>query len=360
MIVRGLLLFIPVSLALAYWAHASPVWIFASGALAIFALADWIRRATDSLANRAGSSIGGLVNISFGSTAELVLALFVLATGNTAVVKAEITGSVIASSLLALGLAVLVGGWRRAKQSFKPERAELLNSLLTLSIIALLLPAFFDYTERRLPAHGTLVGSDEKLSLSVSVVLILVYLANLVFTLRTHRDVFASRKSNEPPAWSLWKSLRVLLVATVFIAVESNLIARNLQATATQLGVTTLFLGVIVLALIGNASDIFTAVYFARRDRMGLVMGICLGSTVQVALLLAPALVLISYLMGHPMNLVFSSPLELIAIVGAVLAVNAIARDGETTWFGGLLLVAVYCLFGLAFFFAAAPHPTGR
>lgn len=132
MIVAWLLLFIPISLVLAYWVHASPVWIFACGAVAIFALADWIRRATDSLANRAGSSIGGLVNISFASTAELILALFVLATGNTYVVKAEITGSVIASSLLALGLAVLVGGWTRAKQSFQQERAELLNGLLTL------------------------------------------------------------------------------------------------------------------------------------------------------------------------------------------------------------------------------------
>jgi len=236
----------------------------------------------------------------------------------------------------------------------------LLNGLLTLSTIALLLPAFFDYTELHLPGHANLVRSDEKLSLTVSVVLILGYLANLVYTLITHRDVFASRRSNEPPIWSLWKSLGILLGATVFIAVESNLIARNLQATTTRLGVTTLFLGVIVLALIGNASDIISAVYFARKDRMGLVMGICLGSTVQVALLLAPVLVLVSYLMGHPMNLVFTNPLELIAIVGAVLAVNAIARDGETTWFGGVLLVAVYCLFGLAFFFATAPHPTGR
>ncbi len=197
--VRGLLLFIPISLILAYWVHASPVWVFASGAVAIFPLADGIRRATDSLANRAGPSIGGLVSISFGSTAELLLALFVVATGDTIVVKAQITGSLIGTSLLALGVAILVGGWKRQKLSFKPERAGLLGSLLTLSIIALLLPAFFDYTERRRTAYSNLAGLDEKLSLSVSVILILVYLANLIYTLITHRDVFASRKSNEPP-----------------------------------------------------------------------------------------------------------------------------------------------------------------
>jgi Ca2+:H+ antiporter len=352
MILNGLLLFTPISLTLAYWFRAPPLWLFATSAVAIIPLADGIRRATDSLANRAGPSVGGLVTISFGSIAELTLALFVLATGNTATVKAQITGSLIGTSLLALGMAIVVGGWRREKQVFKQERAGLLGSLLALSIIALTLPAFFDYTERRGSAHGDLTALDEKLSLSVSIVLILVYLANLVYTLITHRDVFASRKSHEPPAWSLRKSLGVLIGATAVIAVEANVIAGSLEGTAAQLGVTRLFLGVIVLAMIGNASDVISSVYFARQDRMGLVMGICVGSTVQVALLLAPVLVLMSYFMGRPMNLVFSNPLELIAIVGAVLAVNAIAADGETTWFEGVLLVAVYCLFGLAFFFA--------
>jgi Ca2+:H+ antiporter len=352
MILNGLLLFTPISLTLAYWFRVPPLWLFATSAVAIIPLADGIRRATDSLANRAGPSVGGLVTISFGSIAELTLALFVLATGNTATVKAQITGSLIGTSLLALGMAIVVGGWRREKQVFKQERAGLLGSLLALSIIALTLPAFFDYTERRGSAHGDLTALDEKLSLSVSIVLILVYLANLVYTLITHRDVFASRKSHEPPAWSLRKSLGVLIGATAVIAVEANVIAGSLEGTAAQLGVTRLFLGVIVLAMIGNASDVISSVYFARQDRMGLVMGICVGSTVQVALLLAPVLVLISYFMGRPMNLVFSNPLELIAIVGAVLAVNAIAADGETTWFEGVLLVAVYCLFGLAFFFA--------
>jgi Ca2+:H+ antiporter len=159
-------------------------------------------------------------------------------------------------------------------------------------------------------------------------------------------------EEEQGPGWPLWKSLVVLFAATAVVAVESDLISGSLEVTAVQLGMTPLFLGVVVLALVGNAADLMAATYFARQDRMGLVMGLCVGSTVQVALLLAPILVLISYFMGRPINLVFTNPLELIAMVGAVFAVNSITRDGETTWFEGVLLIAVYALFGLAFFFA--------
>jgi len=357
MIFAGLLLFIPLSLALAFWFHVSPIWVFITGAAAIIPLAEWIRRATDHLANRAGPAIGGLLNITFGSIAELTLALFVLAGGHTEIVKAQITGSLIGTSLLGLGLAIVVGGWKRDKQTFSQERAGLVSSLLILSVIALLVPALFDYTERGLFAGKTNNPGalDENLSICVSVVLILVYFANLIYTLVTHRDVFSARKEpkdEQGPGWPLWKSLVVLFAATAVVAVESDLISGSLEVTAVQLGMTPLFLGVVVLALVGNAADLMAATYFARQDRMGLVMGLCVGSTVQVALLLAPILVLISYFMGRPINLVFTNPLELIAIVGALFAVNSITRDGETTWFEGVLLIAVYALFGLAFFFA--------
>lgn len=351
MIIKALFFFIPVSLVLAYWVHAAPLWVFITGTLAIISLADGIRRATESLASRTGSSIGSLLNVSFGSIAEFTLALFVLATGDSSTVKAQITGSVIGASLLGLGAAVLAGGWKREKQTFKQERAGLLGSLLTLAVIALLLPAFFHYTEGHRSAHASLAPLDEKLSLCVSVILILVYVANLIYTLITHRDVFASRESSGPPAWPLWKALGILLGATALIAIESNLVAGSLQATAAHLGLTPFFLGVTVLALIGNLAEVLSATYFARQDRIGMAMSICIGSAVQTVLLIAPALVLVSYFMGHPMNLVFTNPLELIAIVGAVFAVNSIAADAETTWFEGALLIAVYCLFGVAFFF---------
>ena len=345
-----LLLAAPVSFALAYLVEAPPLWVFGMAIVAIVPLADWIRRATEELAAHVGPAIGGLLNVTFGNLAELVIALMVLRGGRIGVVKAQITGSLIGNSLLGLGLAILIGSWGRARQGFKRERAGLLSSLLILSVIALLLPAFFDYTERGLAAADP-AGLDERLSLGVAVVLIVVYGANLVYTLVSHRDVFAIEGEGRAPGWSVGTALGVLVGATVVIALEAELISGALGATAGRLGLSTFFLGVIVLAIVGNAGEYLAAVYFARRDRMGLVMTVTVGSTIQVALFTAPILVLASYFMGSPMDLVFSSPLELIAIAGAAFAVNAIAQDGETTWFEGVLLLAVYALFALAFLF---------
>lgn len=351
MIFLYLLLLVPLSLVFAYF-HAPPLLIFAAAAASIIPLAEWIRRATEQISVHAGSVIGGLLNVTFGNSAELILALFVLASGNTRVVKATITGSIIGNSLFGLGLAVLVGGLSHEKQTFKRERAGLLSSLLILSVIALLVPALFDYTERGLFAPDT-GALDEKLSIGVAVVLIVIYAANLVYTLVTHRDVFAASNEEETDgaAWSLKKSLVVIVAATGAVALEADLISGALEQTAAALHLSEFFLGIIVLPLVGNAAEYFSAIYFARKNRMGLVMSIAVGSSIQVALLSAPLLVLISYWMGHPMNLVFSNPLELIAIAAVAFAVNSIAQDGETTWFEGLLLIAVYVLLALAFFF---------
>jgi Ca2+:H+ antiporter len=217
--------------------------------------------------------------------------------------------------------------------------------------MALLLPALFDYTERNLRAASDAGFLDERLSLGASVVLILAYAGNLAYTLVTHRDVFASDEEQGHAAWSLWTALAILLIATITVAVEADLVSGALEATAGALGLSTFFLGIIVLPLVGNAAEYFAAVYFAQQNRMDLVMSIAVGSSIQVALLTAPLLVLVSFALGHPMNLVFSNPLELIAIAGVAFAVNAIAQDGQTTWFEGLLLLAVYALLALAFFF---------
>ena len=335
--------------------QVAPMWVFAAAAAAIVPLGTWIRRATEQVAERAGPAIGGLLNVTFGNAAEFILALFVLRSGNTAVVKATITGSIIGNSLLGLGLSILVGSMGREKQTFQRERAGLLASLLILSVIALLLPAMFDYAERGVVGAGREHLLDERLSLGVSVVLIVVYLANLFYTLVTHRDVFASTEEQGEATWSLAKALAVLVAATAAVAVEAELVSSALEPTAQRLGLSLFFLGVIVLPLVGNAAEYASALYFARRDRMGLVMTISVGSTIQIALMTAPALVLGSYALGHPMDLVFSHPLELMAIAGSAFVVNAIALDGETTWFEGVMLVAVYVLLALAFFFATAP-----
>jgi Ca2+:H+ antiporter len=343
------LLLIPFSVILAY-IHTSPLWVFITSAIAIIPLANWIQRATEQISLVAGSAIGGLLNVTFGNMPELILAIFVLIEGKTGVVKATITGSIVGNSLLGLGLAILVGSWGREKQTFKRERAGLRSSLLILSVIALILPALFDFTERNL--HATDVGLlDEHLSLGVAIVLILAYAGNLVYTLITHRDIFAGSENEGHAKWSLPKSLAILVGATIVVAVEADLVSGALETTAGAVGISEFFLGVVVLPIIGNAAEYFAAVYFARKDQMDLVMSIAVGSTIQIALMTAPILVLVSYTIGHPMNLVFNSPLELIAIAGVAFAVNAIAQDGETTWFEGLLLIVVYTLLALSFFF---------
>jgi len=352
-----LLLFVPLSLALEYVVHAPPVWIFVAAIIGIVPLAEWIRRATEQLAESVGSAIGGLLNVTFGNAAELIIALFVLRAGQGDVVKAQITGAIIGNSLLGLGLAIVAGSIGREHQTFSRHRAGQLGSMLMLTMIALLIPALFDYTERaHLDARATL-QLDERLSLGVSIVLIAVYLANLVYTLVTHRDVFAGAKDEDETVeapqehWSPTKAILVLLGATIVTAVQAELVSGSLEATAHGLGLTPFFLGITVLAVVGNAAEYISAVYFARRNRMGLVMSITVGSTIQIALLVAPLLVIVSYLFGTPMNLVFANPLELVAIAGVAFTVNAIAHDGETTWFEGVLLLAVYTLLGLAFFY---------
>jgi Ca2+:H+ antiporter len=350
-----LLLLVPASAASAYLTSPDSISTFVIATLAVIPLAEWIRRATERLAESAGPAIGGLLNVSFGNTAELILALFVLAAGKPDVVKAQLTGAIIGNSLLGLGLAIVVGGIGREKQTFNRAHAGQLSSLLVLSTIGLLLPALFDYAIGDRSDSGRLLR-DEHLSLSVSVVLILVYVANLIYTLITHRDVFAFPEGDAhhtaPHApWPIWRALTLLAVATAVTAYEAEMVSGALEATAAQVGLSEFFLGIILLAVIGNAAEYVSAIYFARQDQMGLAVSITVGSTIQISLLVAPVLVIVSALLGYPMNLVFSSPLELIAIGAVVFAINAIAHDGETTWFEGVLLLAIYALFGLSFYF---------
>jgi Ca2+:H+ antiporter len=347
-----LLALVPVSLVLAYAVNAPSVWVFASALLAIAPLAEWTRRATDQLARSVGPDVGGLLNVTFGNIPEVILGLCILIAGHANVVKAQITGSIIGNGLLGLGMAILVGCWGRPNLTFSRERAGLLASLLMLAVIGLLVPAFFAYAERY-SAGGYSAIAAENLSLGVSCVLIVIYIANLIYTLRTHRDVFIRPETVEAESgrWPVWVAVAVLCGATIGIAWEAELVAGAVEATAGGLGVSPFFLGVIVLAVIGNAAEYFGAVSFARRGRMELALGISVGGSVQVALLVAPLLVLISYFLDRPMDLIFGNPLELIAVAAVAFVVNAIASDGEATWFEGLLLLGVYAILALAFFY---------
>jgi Ca2+:H+ antiporter len=342
------------SLLLAWTTGASSMWTFVAAIAAIVPLAESIRRATDHLARRAGPAIGGLLNVSFGNTAELVLALNVLSTGNTEVVKAQITGSIIGNGLLGLGLAIVAGTVGRATQTFNRARAGQLSSLLVLSMIALLIPAIFDYTVRGGASRGA--SAEEPLSVAVAAVLIVVYAANLAYTQITHRTVFALKEgkahdASASSAWPVSTGLLVLAGATVLTTVEAHFVSTGIESTASALSLSEFFLGVVVLAIVGNAPEYIAGVYFARQGQMGLAVSITIGSSIQVALLVAPLLVLVSAFTAHPMNLVFTSPLELIAIAAVTFAVNAVARDGETTWFEGVMLLAIYVLLAIAFYF---------
>ena len=298
--IRYLFAFVPVALTLEYLVHVSPLWVFFTAILAIIPLADLMRQSTEHLSSHLGQAIGGLLNVSFGNAAELILALFVLAAGHQEVVKAQITGSIIGNSLLGLGLAIVAGSWGRTRQTFQRERASMLGSMLILVVIALMIPALFDYTERGLAGAERATELDHRLSLAASILLIAIYAANLVYTLVTHKDVFALPEEEAGEHHAVWprgKALAMLVGATVVTAFMAELVSGALEASAETRGLSTFFLGIVVLAVVGNAAEYISAVYFARRDRMGLVMTITVGATIQIALFVAPVLVIASHVM---------------------------------------------------------------
>ena len=345
------LLFIPAAI-LAEHLHLGAVWIFVFAALAIFPLAGLMGEATEALAARAGSTVGGLLNATFGNAAELILAGMVLLAGKVEVVKASITGSILVNLLFALGIATLAGGLRYHEQRFNRESAGVLASLLTLTLIALTLPSLFDLAER------SYYSSDPKLpdvrySLAVAAVLILAYAANLWFSLVTHRDLIAGKgtEAGHAPHWSVPQSVALLLAATLGVAWMSELLAGNLEAATHHLGIREFFVGVILIPLVGNAAEYLAALRFAVRNKMDLAVQVAVGSSLQIALVVAPVLVFLSLLLGRPMDLVFQNPLELAALAATVLIANSVLRDGKSNWFEGVLLLAVYALLAFAFFF---------
>ena len=346
------LVFVPLSLGLHHFSHVGPQWVFLAGLIAIGALADWVRRGTEELAGHVGSVIGSLLNVSFGNAAELVLALFVLTNAEASVVQAQITGSIIGTTLLFFGIAALAGGLRRNRQTFGQPQVQLLSTLLLLVAVAMLLPAAYEMAARQSASQADLSQLEERLTVCVSVVLMLLYAGHLVYVLVTHRAIFGGRQAAESgPEWSLFKSLAVMAAGIFVIAIESELVSARLLETASILGLPPRFIGVVMLALIGTVADLFAAVAFARADKMDIVFGLCVGSAIQIGLVVAPVLVLASWAIGNPMRLVFDNPLDLFSIASAAFIVRAIASDGETNWYEGLLLIGAYALFALAYFF---------
>jgi Ca2+:H+ antiporter len=355
---RLLLVFVPLAFV-AERLHWGAVAVFVFACLAIVPLAGLMGEATENLAARLGAGIGGLLNATFGNAAELIIALVALHRGLYDVVKASLTGSIIGNILLVLGLSLLAGGLRRERQAFDRSAAAVGSTLLALAAIGLVIPAMHHWVVDAEVAGGRLtmareVALERGLSLEISIVLFAVYLLSLLFSLRTHRHLYAGQQhagAHEAPQAPVGRAVVLLVLATAAVAWMSELLVGAVEEASHTLGLTEVFVGVIVVAIIGNAAEHSTAVLVAMKDKMDLAMNIAIGSSIQIALFVAPLLVFVSHAMPHgPMDLRFT-PFEVLAVGIAVFVVNLVAQDGESNWLEGAMLLAVYAVLGLAFFF---------
>ena len=344
-----LLIAVPVAIVLHYFVHTPPLVMFAIAALGIIPLAGALGEATEELGCHLGERAGGLLNATMGNATELILSFFALRAGHAELVKASLSGSIIGNILLVLGMAVLAGGLGRERQQFSRRHASINSTMLFIAVVALVIPAVFDLAVfGRLEEHGERI---EKLSLLTCVVLVVLYALNLLFT-------FGGPKlePTHKPEGSPLRPAIALIVTTVLVGLLSEILVGEIEAAKKMLGMSELFLGVIFIAIIGNAAEHASAIVMAKRDKMELALSIAIGSSIQIALLVAPVLVFLSWIIGRPMSLVFT-PLEIAGIALAVITVDMIASDGETTWFEGVQLIAVYLILAVAFYFVPAGTP---
>ncbi|MBU6388422.1 calcium/proton exchanger [Patescibacteria group bacterium] len=342
----GLLIFVPVTLVAEY-SHVSSLIIFFLAALAIVPLAKYIGEATEELATYTGPALGGLLNATFGNATELLIGIFAIRAGLVEVVKASITGSIMGNLLLVTGTAMLAGGWRRKKQEFNRTGALASSSTLLLAAIALIMPAIFLQTAPE--AGGKIVG---ELSIFVSIFMLVVYVASLFFILYTHKHLYTEEVGDYEAKWSKTKSISILLLATLVVAWMSEILVGSIEPVVAAFGWTQLFIGVIFIAIIGNAAEHTSAIVTAMKNRMDLALQISIGSATQIAMFVAPVLVLASLFFKTQMNLVFNT-FELVAIVLSILIANLVVEDGESNWLEGVQLLMAYAIMAVVFFF----HP---
>jgi len=365
--------FIPIAVVFEF-AHVGAVPTFFTSTLGVIPTAALMGKATEELAARAGPGIGGLLNVTFGNAPELIIALFALGAGLHEVVKASLLGSILGNSLLVLGAAAFVGGLGRDRQHFDRSAASTQTTMLMLAVAALVMPAIFVLDEGSgLPSPGAeIVDYDstvEYLSLAVAVVLILTYAAGLWFSLKTHRDLFnpragghgtaaeveaaeAEEEEEEGEPWTTRKSIIALAVAGLAVGLMSEILVDSITETAEKINLSEFFIGAVVVAIVGNAAEHWVAVLVAAKNKMDLAVNIAIGSSAQIALFVAPVLVLCSFFLGpHPMPLVFNA-FEIGGVIIAVLIASQVTNHGESTWYMGLQLLAVYVVLALAFLFA--------
>jgi Ca2+:H+ antiporter len=352
--------FIPIAVALEL-THASASIIFTASALGVIPTAALMGRATEELAARSGPGIGGLLNVTFGNAPELIIAFFALREGLHEVVKASLVGSILGNILLVMGAAMLVGGVKRERQRFDATAAQAQSLMLLLASVALVMPAVFELViggSLPLPTdRNDRFPSDlETMSALVACVLLASYAAGLLFSLKTHRDLFNPAHGADDhigaEVWSVRKSVIALALAGVAVGVMSEILVGSIEEASEGIGLSPFFVAVIVVAIVGNAAEHWVAVYFAWKDKMDLSVNIAIGSSAQIALFVAPVLVLLSFVIGpFPMPLVFNG-LELAALFLAIIIANQVTHEGESTWFEGVQLISVYVVLGVVFFFA--------
>ncbi len=365
-----LLIFIPVAVALRFVPSLHyPTALFIVSCLAIIPLAGWMGKGTEHLAEHLGPAAGGLLSATFGNAAELIIAMFALSKGLQDVVKASITGSILGNLLLVLGLSLLSGGLKFKRQKFNKTASSMSATALTLGAAALLVPTIFHTVAANVSVAqgGWTPVKEQHLSLAIAIVLIITYLFTLVFSLYTHRDMLGAdemtrgtremceelEKSDDH--WSKGKAMTVLLIATSFVALIAEFLVSAVEEAGKTLGLTEIFVGVIVVAIIGNAAENSSAILMAMRNKMDLTLGIALGSSLQITLFVAPVLLFASYLFGTPMNLEFTIP-EVFAVMVAILIVQQISSDGESNWIEGVQLLSIYAVLAILFYFLPDTH----
>ncbi|BAZ11717.1 calcium/proton antiporter, CaCA family protein [Calothrix sp. NIES-4071] len=354
-ILLGMLVFVPLSF-ITEWLHLNPVIVFITSGLAIIPLAARIANSTEEIATVVGASLGGLLNATFGNATEMIISIVALRAGLVDVVKASITGTIIANLLLALGAAIFLGGLRFKEQSFQPTVARLNASSLNLALVVLLTPTAIDFTSK-----GLEQATINKFSAVAAVLLLLFYVSSLLFSMKTHRYIYEpgaieldEATNIESPEHKpvLWQQIAILLFSTLVLVFVSESLVSSLEKAIATFGFTSLFTGVILIPLFGGAVEYITAATFAIKNKMDLAVAVAMGSSLQIAMFVAPVLVLVGQFLGQPMNLEFN-PFEVLTVAIAVVITNSISTDGSSNWLEGALLLITYTVLGTAFYF----HP---
>lgn len=340
---KYLLILIPVSIVFEVM-KLSPTLVFVTAALAIIPLAGLMGEATEEISVYSGPRIGGFLNATFGNATELIIAFFALREGLFEVVKASIVGSVIGNILLVLGASMIFGGCKFKTQSFNKKAVEVSSSMLLFSVIGLSIPAIFTHTINA----GLLTSKYESLSIAVALIMFVIYNLGLYFSFFTHKDIYGSEHVEEVQSkWSFKKSIFVLIIATVCIAIESELLVGSVEAMTKAIGFSSFFVGIIIIPIIGNAAEHSTAITMAMKNKMDVAVEIAIGSSLQIILFVAPILIFLS-LLFKPMSIIFNE-FELVALLVAVIIANRVSGDGESNWLEGVQLIAVYIILALCF-----------